>query len=183
MLHRALQAFPWATSPSGGEPGDLPDSYGVDALMLAPVNPERLFATWEITWATRNRLLEELGEEVLPLCRLVLRLNAEAGGDPWQEVDVSGPSRSWYLDLEAPPSRLSGELGCQDPEGGFHGIVACDPVDLPSPGAQADGEVAEEVYERLSRSVGMRPEALFGPRGMMSFAEGRDARLGRPGVG
>lgn len=185
MLHRSLHAFPWAgTAP--GEPTDLPDTYGVDVLMLAPVDPSRLFATWQLAWSTRNRLVEELGEERLALCQMVLRIHADPDAEACSEIDVSGPSRSWYVDFEGCSHRIWGEIGCKDPEGRFYPVARSAPVDVPwdRPSRRVDPDQApvEELYERLARAVGLKPEALFSSQGSMALAEGRDERLGRDGV-
>jgi len=185
MIHRSQHAFPWAGL-TPGEPADLPDTYGVDILMLAPVDPGRLFATFHIAWSTRNRLVEELGEEALAQCRMVLRLYAEGQTEPCQTVDVSGPARSWYLDLEDCDRRIWGEIGCQDPEGGFYPVTRSGVVDLPwerpSRRTDPDWPPVEAAYERIARGVGMQPETIYLGRGCMNLAEGRDERLGRSGL-
>lgn len=151
--------------------------------MLAPVDPGRLFATFHIAWSTRNRLVEELGEEALAQCRMVLRLHAEGQTEPCQTVDVSGPARSWYLDLEDCNRRIWGEIGCQDPEGGFYPVARSGVVDLPwerpSRRTDPDWPPVEAAYERIARGVGMQPETIYLGRGCMNLAEGRDERLGR----
>lgn len=186
MLHRSLHAFPWAGSPSSGEPADLPDTYGVDILMLAPVDPERLFAGWHIAWSTRNRLLEAFGEEVLPQCRLVLRLHQEGSESPCLDIDVSGPARSWYFDLDCPGSRFWADLGCQGPDGRLVHMATSRTVSVPRERPSAEIDPAwppvEEAYERIARGAGLRRETLFGTHGCLSLAEGRDERLGRDGV-
>lgn len=186
MLHRSLHAFPWAGSPSAGEPADLPDTYGIDILMLAPVDPERLFAGWHIAWSTRNRLLEEFGEETLPQCRLLLRLHAEDSDEPCSEIDVSGPARSWYFDLECVGSRFFAELACQGPDGRLVRVARSQPIDVPRvrPTAETDPDWApvEEAYERIARGAGVTRDTLFGAHGCLALAQGRDERLGRDGV-
>lgn len=186
MLHRSLHAFPWAGSPSSGEPADLPDTYGVDVLMLAPVDPEHMFSGWHIAWSTRNRLLEEFGEEMLPLCRLLLRIHQEGAEGPCHEIDVSGPARSWYFDLEGAGGRLWAELCCQGPEGRLVRISRSLTVDVPEdrPSSQIDPDwpPVEEAFERIARGAGVRREALYGAHGCLALAGGRDERLGRQGV-
>lgn len=182
MIHRSLNALPWAGA-APGEPADLPETYGVDVLMLAPVDPSRLFATFQIAWSTRNRLVEELGDERLSQCRMILRLHADDQSGACQEVDVSGPSRSWYVDLEITSRSLWGEIGCLEPEGTFYVVARSGRVDLPwerpSPRFDPEWVPVEEAYERIARSVGMHPETLYCARGCVALAEGRDQRLGR----
>lgn len=183
MIHRSVHAFPWAGSSAPGEPNDLPDAYGVDVLMLAPVDPNRLFATWHVAWSTRNRLVEELGEETLAACRLLLRLHPVGAPTPCRVLDVSGPSRSWYVDLQECGVHLWGEIGCLDPGGRFYPIARSTEVHIPweRPSRRTDPDWApvEETYERIARGAGLRPETLFSSRGCLALAEGLDERLGR----
>ena len=83
-----------------GEPSDLPSVIREDMLMIAPVTPWQLFATWHISYSTQNRLRDFIGEEEFDNCRLMLTLKMLDNDLEGMSIDVSGPSTTTYINLE-----------------------------------------------------------------------------------
>ncbi|MBQ7567289.1 DUF4912 domain-containing protein [bacterium] len=150
-----------------GEPSDLPSVIREDMLMLAPVNPSRLFATWHISYSTQNRLRDFIGEEAFDTCRLILSLKRLDSNAESQAVDVSGPTTSCYIYLENQSSRRSelypfeavhmyGDL-CYIANGSSYSITRSGLITLPrpymSPRWDEKFPPCTEMYERIFRRL------------------------------
>ena len=98
MLHRCSHTLPWSIA-KFGQPSDLPDVLREDLLILLPVDPERIFATWNISYQTQNSLAKILGEAAFATSRLASHLVNLGADDDCLIFDISGPNRSRYLSL------------------------------------------------------------------------------------
>lgn len=116
MLHRCSHTLPWS-SLRLPRPSDLPDVFSEDILMLIPVTPYKIYASWNVSYKTQNELESELGEEIFNSSRLVIHIESFPASESILTYDVSGPNRSRYLELNGPldESKLSlhlhGKLG------------------------------------------------------------------------
>lgn len=99
MHYRYTHAFK-STDAAMGEPSDLPSVIREDMLMIAPITPWQLFATWHISYSTQNRLRDYIGEEEFDNCRLMLTLKMLDNDLEGLSIDVSGPSTTTYINLE-----------------------------------------------------------------------------------
>ena len=98
---------PAEPSPGLGEPGELPEAYGTQRLLLAARDPHWLYAHWDL-----NR--EQLKEyNALSVDRhLVLRVYQEAlTGKPMSEIHVHPESRNWFANVDQAGSKYVAELG------------------------------------------------------------------------
>ncbi|MCR5662894.1 MAG: DUF4912 domain-containing protein [bacterium] len=180
MISRTLHALPWAAS-IPEEPTDLPESMQEDMLIVTPINSAMLYATWQISYQTRNRLLELLGEEKLSQSRLILVLEPVSGNVPERERDVSGPARSCYINFECRSSEsdifLRGLLGYRDKDNNFYMIAKSDlAMMLPSRMPQAADE-GKEVYGRILRRIA--PGHANSLSDLSRIAAGIDEQFGR----
>ncbi len=103
------RAEPTLTPPSTAqelETPPLPESYGVDRLLVAPRDPATLFAAWEVTEATRERAAATLvGDEASATgAREALRVSVlePSSSDP---ADAREPHATWFVEL--PPLATS----------------------------------------------------------------------------
>ncbi len=192
MLHRAMQAFTTCEK-SLAEPTDLPNVVREDLLMLAPVNPRSLYATWYISYSTQNRLRDFIGEEGFDDCRLVLVLKLLASDSPGLTVDVSGPTTNAYIALENLASRrdkygklmdntmIYGELNYQDEDTSYY-ITRSEVITLPrlylSESITPGWAPREEFYERIYRRLDPQVVATRDSINLMKLGEQFDSHIG-----
>lgn len=157
---------------------------------MQAVHPRRLFMAWTLSPRSRSRLQERLGEDRASRCRLAARLwpTAPLTTDPppcW-EIDLSGPARALYLELElepeAAPDCLEGELGWRI-GAEFHPLARAARAPLPPdrglPGDPQGGLPSQEIHERVARGLGLAADTLTLPGGTLTLAARQDERLGR----
>ena len=153
MINRYSHTLPWSVFKLG-QPSDLPDVFREDLLLIVPVDPSNIFATWNISYQTQNQLAANLGESAFASSRLVIRLEDIANSESSLIYDVSGPHRSRYLPVS--PSlvkennyiRLRAQLGYLSTDNQFYTITGSNTVLLPT--GQSCGVQAElpSVYAR-----------------------------------
>ncbi|MGB4617027.1 MAG: DUF4912 domain-containing protein, partial [Dethiobacteria bacterium] len=104
----------------------LPRYYGEDRLVLLPRDPYCIFAYWEITPATRERLRERWGEEAwnqaFPQLRVVKQNPAERVEESF-EVTIQAEAENWYLTNLQPDCYYHLELGWRHPAAGFQPVL------------------------------------------------------------
>ncbi|HBM96178.1 TPA: hypothetical protein DD394_01270 [bacterium UBP9_UBA11836] len=137
MINRYSHTLPWSVSKLG-QPSDLPDVLREDLLLIVPVDPSNIFATWNISYQTQNQLAANLGENAFASSRLVIRLEDITNSEASLIYDVSGPHRSRYLPVS--PSlvkennyiRLRAQLGYLSADNQFYTITGSNAVLLPT---------------------------------------------------
>jgi len=124
------------------EPGELPDTYGVDRAVVVPRDPWWLFVFWEITPAKREAALAALGndaEHVRPTLRVLDVTFVDPRGNPSLSFDVEVPAtaESWYVNVGRPAASYCVEVGLRTTSGIFLPLVrsnvAATPRATPSP--------------------------------------------------
>ncbi len=117
----------------------FPESYGVTRVRLLIKDPEWLFVHWDVDPKTLEALRSELGERVLALTRLTLRIaDPDNGGS--QTILLPPGSRSWYVRADAGRSRAyRSELGLTLPSGEFRSLAHSNTVVTPRVGPSPDG--------------------------------------------
>jgi hypothetical protein len=118
------------------EPWGLPPAYGEDRLVLLPRDPTALFAFWEVTPATRLRVLRQLGTTAEG-ARQVLRLShatpwSAGGGAVLLEIEVPPAVQRWHLVVPRPGGSYRVELGLRLRNGSFVPLIPSAATDLPS---------------------------------------------------
>lgn len=120
---QAAQAWQPAP-PEHGLP--IPDAYGRDRLVLMVQDPSHVFAYWEVTPATLDRIRAEAGGHGAAV--LVLH---GPGGAEQREVDLAGGN--YYLAV-APGSAYEAELCLRAPDGRLIRIAASNRIHTPAAG-------------------------------------------------
>jgi hypothetical protein len=154
--HRAAPAAapPRAPAPSGpAEPigmldyEELPETYGVDDVMVIAKDPHTLFVYWEITPHGRAGARSRLGDEGHS-SRLVLRVYTvdagASGGSASQEQrdeDLDWDHGRRYLATQRSGVRVSVAVGLRAPSGGFAPIAHSRAVLVPPAEPGPDGPV------------------------------------------
>ena len=176
-----------------GEPSDLPNVIREDLLMLAPITPWQLFATWHISYSTQNRLRDFIGEEEFDNCRLFLTLKLPNQDIEGLSIDVSGPSTTDYINLESLISanrvrlqklneaHVYGELSYRR-DGTSYYVTRSSLITLPrayiSPRCDDGFPPVQALYERIFRRLD--PQATYNGEtpSLVKLGEQLDAQLG-----
>jgi hypothetical protein len=120
----------------------VPDSYGRDRVVLLVQDPSHVFAYWEVTPATLDRVRAEAGHNAAAV--LVLH---GPGGAEQREVDLAGGN--YYLAV-APGSTYTAELCLRAQDGRLIRIAASGRIDTPAAGPSwRTDEVWMEVDENF----------------------------------
>ena len=114
----------------------LPGSYEEDRLALLSRDPYSLFAYWEISSSTRERIREDWGEEIWHGSSPVLRIckhNRSKKGDIDSLVDINlePDAANWYISINGPDHYYHAELGWRRPEGTFFSLLTSNLVRTP----------------------------------------------------
>lgn len=111
-----------------------------------PRDPNWIFVYWEITPASRERLIRAHGADIFESSRQVLRVHdmtaRESGGPAYMDMPVMLDEGSWYVRVQEPGRSYCCELGLLLPDGKFAGIVKSNTVALPP------GRVSEAMDEK-----------------------------------
>ena len=87
--------------------GELPESYGTNAILLTARDPHWLYAHWDLS-ADQQRRYNAFSRDG----HLAVRIYIEAaGGKPAVEVQVHPESRHWFIHVERANTRYVAELG------------------------------------------------------------------------
>ncbi len=154
----------------------FPESYGVTRVRLLIKDPEWLFVHWDVDPKTLAKIRAELGERVLALTRLTLRIaDPDNGGQ--KTVLLPPGAHSWYARADAGRSRAyRAELGLTLPSGEFRSLAHSNTVVTPRVGPSPEratrrghlgpvpGPVAGRVRARVGRgAVGGAPAPAAEP--------------------
>ena len=145
---------------SGAGPVDLPDledlpsRYGQDEAVLMMVTPALMYAFWEVTQGTLERVGSESGDG-----RLVLRLIRIAVDDGQvreeiiRDLDVPDTVGEYFI-RDVPPGNLFRAAVGLSSDGGFHPLVLTNAAATPSDGPT--GRVDEDWMEVDQRALDVR---------------------------
>jgi len=139
----------------------IPWGYGITRVTAMAVDPERLYAYWEITDADLERARATLPDG--PDTRLVLRVFDTTGrifdgtnAHHSFDVAIQRSDRQWFLTLNRPNSSAVVEIAVLGPQGVYVPLARSKPVDFPrrepAPPSEPEWRIAEDVV--TSRGVG-----------------------------
>ena len=144
----ATPTAPAAAPQVGPDPGlPIPDSYGLDRLVLLVQDPHHIFAYWEVSPATYARVAALAGAGAAT----VLVLHTSSGAEQ-REVDLCGGN--YYLAV-APGATYRAEIALRSREGHLHSLAISNFVATPAagPSSRTDAtwmEVDETFHELLA---------------------------------
>jgi Domain of unknown function (DUF4912) len=104
--------------------GELPSSYGVNRLVLLPVDPYLVHAYWEIDSPPDPR------EHVTPVLRFYEAVAPGAEGRPF-DVDIDLQQHHSYVPLWSPGKIYQAELGLRADDGSFVPVASSNTVQTP----------------------------------------------------
>jgi len=153
---------------------ELPWSYGKDKIVLQARDPWWLHTYWELTGATQDRLIRELGNQFYA-ARPVLRVYdvsniifSGANANNFFDIEIQFEAMNWYIDVGGPGRSWCADLGLRLPDGRFITIVRSNVVSTPLDGPSW---ITDEEW--------MIPEDLFARLYGMGFGFGRSSPVGK----
>lgn len=114
----------------------FPQSYGVNRARLLVKDPDWLFAYWDVDPRSLDDLRATLGERVVALSRITLRVQDPAHGGG-VVILVPAGARSWYVRTDAERRAYRAELGMTLPSGEFRRLALSNVVVVPPRGPSA----------------------------------------------
>ena len=136
----------------GPDPGlPIPDSYGLDRLVLLMQDPHHIFAYWEISPGTFSRVSTSAGTGSAH----VLILHTPSGPEQ-REVDLRGGN--YYLSV-APGSTYRAEIALRGKDGQLHQLAVSNFVQTPAVGPSTRTEATwmevDETFHDLLTLAGL----------------------------
>jgi hypothetical protein len=141
----------------------FPESYGVNRLRLLVKDPEWLFAHWDVDAGALASMRKELGERVLALARLTLRLSDAVDGGSTVILLPKG-ARAWYIRADDEARSYRAELGLTLPSGEFHPLAASNTVGTPRVGPAPEAARTRVRFHRSGQHVPEASRALAAGR-------------------
>jgi hypothetical protein len=111
----------------------FPETYQADRVRLLVKDPEWLFAHWDVSPGSLQRLRDDLGERATALSRLTLRLEDPADS-ALSVVLLPEGARSWYVRTHAVHRAYRASLGVTMPSGEFRALATSNVVEAPRVG-------------------------------------------------
>ena len=108
----------------------FPETYESDRVRLLVKDPEWLFAHWDVSPSTLQRLRDDLGERATALSRLTLRLEDPAES-ALSVVLLPEGARSWYVRTHSTQRAYRAALGVTMPSGEFRPLATSNVVVAP----------------------------------------------------
>lgn len=139
----------------GPNPGlPIPPRYGRDRLVLMVQDPGHLFAYWEVTPSTLDRVRSEIGEPGQPVLVVL-----GPTGEEQREVDLLGGN--YYLAV-ASTATYEARLALRDRHGRLHTLAGSNLVSTPAAGpswrTDEDWMVVDERFHELVARAGLPGE-------------------------
>ncbi len=111
----------------------LPQYYGTDRLVILPRDPYSLFAYWEITPSTRERLKNEWGEDTWRQSSFIMRVykhdwNREDQIESFFDITLQEHSDNWYINVTDSDRLYHTGLGWRTPDGNFKPVLISNTV-------------------------------------------------------
>lgn len=140
-------------------PRDLPCEYGIDRIVLQVRDPWWVFAYWEVTGWTWDRLKSDLGNDFYN-AKKVLRVydvtNIIFNGKnahSFFDMELGFDSKNWYINIKSPGRAWCVDLGLILPGGRFVTILRSNtvhtPLDGPSNITDEEWMIPDEMFARL----------------------------------
>ena len=146
----------------GGHPLELPDTYGVDRLVIMVRDPYWIHAYWEITPASIGRAREQLGSQ-WEGHRWILRMHSYPEGNGQAsptlfEIDVNADARNWYLRVPHPDCSYEAMIGIITRDGTFYPFARSNRVRTPrdtiSEVTDVQWATTQEEYQKIYQASG-----------------------------
>jgi hypothetical protein len=162
-----------APSQEAWQDSRLPMRYGEDKLVLLVRDPWWIYAYWEVTDKTSQRVAKIAQRDGRKDWKTVLRVYDITGKGPGSprsffDIELNFFTDNWYIDVGIPDREWMAEIGLRSRSGAFYVLVRSNAVHTPSFGISdvLDEEwmMPEEIYYQL---IGLTGPG--GPSGSMDI--------------
>lgn len=122
----------------------LPKSYGIDRLVLMPVNPYWVHMYWELSVKIQARIRRQLENGLLPALRVYDVSFIEFNGNNAHrtlEATLNLDTDKWYMNVPFPGAYYLAELGLKSPEGKFIPLLRSNVVKTPKKSVSSNTDV------------------------------------------
>jgi hypothetical protein len=130
----AEKAIPQSPAPRDPEDLPLPEIYGMDRLVLLPIDPYWVHAYWELAAPQPLVRGEAAGDDSHCILRVYDVTSIYFDGTNahgFFDIQISGEARNWYINLWSPGRTLCAELGLVRPDGSFTPLVRSNVIQTP----------------------------------------------------
>lgn len=114
----------------GTEPGNIPDAYGEDRIVLLARDPNCLYAYWEITSDKIDSFKKDFGEALYSKSIPVLKVNNISKNESYY-IRINDFSGSWYINVPEDNNIYIVEIGRKISENFFVSFAASNSVMTP----------------------------------------------------
>jgi hypothetical protein len=142
----------------------FPRSYEVNRIRLVVRDPEWLFAYWDVNPRAFEAIRRELGERVMALSRLTLKI-VDPESSASEVVLLPYGARSWYARTDAARYHVVAELGITLPSGQFRSLARSNTVLIPRRGPSAQGATRSVSYGEAWAASGLLATGFEGDSG------------------
>jgi len=172
----------------------IPWGYGMTRVTAMAVDPERLYAYWEITDTDLEQARAALppGADI----RLVLRIFDTTGrifdgtnAHHHLDVPIGRSDRQWFLNLNRPNSTAVVEVALIGPQGSYVPLARSKPVDFPrrdpAPPSEPEWRIVQEMVASspIPRVRLVPPPSTDQPRPSLLESQGKRKRGSSPREG
>jgi len=119
------------------EPGDLPDLYGKNRIVLLPVEPYMLHVYWDVTPVELEKAKHQINEEhaqsqvILRCYDITNTISDGTNANGSFDVHIDLLSKCWYVHLWSPEKSYFIEMGFKTEKGRFYPIARSNIADIP----------------------------------------------------
>jgi len=140
-------------------PEDLPAGYGEDKIILQVRDPWWIYAYWEVTAGTLNKLREELKHEYTNAKRILRVYDVSyivfdgTNAHRFFDIEITPEANNWYIDAGGPGKYWCVDIGLRLESGKFITIVRSNtvytPLDGPSWITDEEWMIPDDMFARL----------------------------------
>lgn len=114
----------------------LPPIYGEDRLVLLARDPYSIFAYWELSLPTEDRLRKSRGDKPGEDSTFLLRvykhhLVCQREVENFIDIPVNYEIGNWYISVSDAGRTYHAELGCLKPDGSFFSVLCSNYIQTP----------------------------------------------------
>ncbi|MEW5693454.1 MAG: DUF4912 domain-containing protein [Candidatus Hydrogenedentota bacterium] len=145
----------------------LPKEYGKDRLLLLVRDPHWVFAYWELTEKSIQKIRKKIGEETFKRSTIILRMhdvtdivfNGTNSHASW-DIDVNTRLGTRHINVWGTDRNYLAELGYRTPSGTFIRALLSNTISVPrgkvSDRIDENWMIVEETYKELLEASGMQ---------------------------